>query len=143
MRPTYETAADRQNEKRVAQKAAATWGECWAVKLPKQYRADFAFVDSKEAVLAWCEVKCRTNPHDRYPTYMLSLAKWMEAERMAESSGLPFYLLVEFTDGVYYLRVKKIDGLTVKMGGRTDRGDAQDVEPTIHIPIKHFKPLNS
>lgn len=141
MRPTYETEADRKNEKRVAQKAASAWGGCLAEKLPKQYRADFGFVDSRESVLAWAEVKCRTNEHDRYPTYMLSLAKWLEAERLSQDTGLPFYLLVEFTDGIYYLRVKKLEGISIKMGGRSDRGDAQDREPTVHIPMRHFKPL--
>ena len=49
-------------------------------------------------IICWIEVEGRVVPHDKYPTYMLSLHK-IEAElERFRVTGLPAYLVVRFTD---------------------------------------------
>ena len=67
-------------------------------------------------ITCWIEVKKRTVPHDKYPTYMVSLHK-IEAELEGfRVTGLPAYLVVQFTDIVYYWEMREGE-FTVSFSG--------------------------
>ena len=85
-------------------------------------------------------MKCRTNPKDKYPTYMLSLDKWLAGMNMHLFGGLPFVLVVQWSDCIGFLKcVNAIKHITIDMGGRKDRNDSQDIEPVVYIPTNLFK----
>lgn len=147
-RPQYESQDDRKEESKIARVIAAS-ANCYAVKLPISYRLDYAFHDSTNdaQIRFWAEVKRRHNNHDAYPTYMVSLAKWMAAAEMNRITGKRVLFGIKYDDGVYLLKVTEkslLDMrpfLTYAMGGRTDRGDAADIEPVVHIPMTYFEYL--
>lgn len=137
-RPIYENAATKADEEEVISQVAQTWKAGWT-KLPISYRADYALSRQGE-IVAWVEVKCRSNPKAQYPTYMLSLGKEMALLDLARHTGCPAILVVKWTDQMGYATLP-VEGEKVMMGGRKDRGDSADIEPTVHIPIAAFKAL--
>ncbi len=81
------------------------------------------------------EIKVRRNERERYPTYMLSEAKY-NALCALDARGANALLAVQWTDqlGVVRLPVEH----TVSTGGRYDRNDSLDVERVVLIPITAF-----
>ena len=79
------------------------------------------------------------NAKNKAPTYMLSAQKWRKGLEIAAESGVPFMLIVEFTDGIYGARLRK--DYPISIGGRFDRGDAKDIEECIYIPLIEFKKM--
>lgn len=134
MRPTYESAGDRRNESGVIDRVCRAWS-CKAVKLPIQYKLDYALCRIGE-VAAFAEVKVRTHTFGTYPTYILSYSKKVAAMQYE----FPCFLIVSFEGDIRYADLKKIDSF-VRIGGRNDRNDPQDVEPVVHIPMGSFTKL--
>jgi len=135
-RPIYETPADLVNERRVADALLERW-RCNAVKLPRRYEIDYA-LSRGNRVMAWAEVKCRTNPREQYPTYMVALGKVLTGLNLSQRTNLPFMLVVQWTDSLGWV-TPTFDAIHI--GGRHDRGDCEDQEPMVHIPIADFKLL--
>lgn len=135
-RPIYETSKDRAKE-RAAIEFIAPKVKCdgWH-SMPKRYPLDFALTRDGN-VEFFAEVKCRTNAHDAYPDYMLSMGKFVGLLEMQTSTNIPSLLVVDWTDCVGVLRLP-VPGIEYKIGGRKDRGDDQDVEPVVHIPVDRF-----
>ena len=131
MRPTYETAQDITREEGVARTLAKASGKT-AHKLPKFYPCDWGLTDTSGRVTTLLEIKCRNVKHDQYPTFMLSLHKWTALRSFTEHANV--YVIVRYTDGIFKIPVTP-GTWEVRMGGRTDRGDSQDTEPVIHVPI--------
>ena len=52
-------------------------------------------------------------------------------------------MVVQFTDKLLHWVLHNPDedfaDVRAKIGGRTDRGDAFDVEPVLHIPMRKFE----
>lgn len=136
-RPTYETSADIDAETEVALLVAERW-KATAHKLKKFYSTDWALIRN-EVVMAFIEIKCRNNPRDKYPTLILSLDKVISMKNLASVSGKPVFLVVKYTDAICYTQNLRPE--SIRLGGRTDRNDAQDIEPVIHIPVRNFKTL--
>ena len=135
MRPLYESAKDLSNELRVSKHLKDCWNADF-VKLPMAYHVDWAIVRGKE-IKAFAEFKRRHNPKDRYPTFMLSLNKWRNGKSMGGELRVPFLVIVEWDDGLYYCDSKNVSP-TYGFGGRFDRGDSQDQEPVVFIDTKTF-----
>jgi len=135
MRPLYESSKDLSNELRVS----AHLKDCWNaefVKLPMAYYVDWAVVRGSE-IKAFAEFKRRHNPKDQYPSFMISLNKWMNGKKMGRELGVPFLIIVEWDDGLYYCDTEAV-ARTYGFGGRSDRGDSQDQEPCVFIETKAF-----
>ena len=137
-RPTYERQADRERQAEAIAVIERAWG-CSAAPTKAFYPFDYAL--KRRSIVAWAEVKCRTNEHSRYPTYMLSLHKWKDGLHYESTTGLPFLIVVSFTDGVFYHQPSK-GSPSFDIGGRQDRGDAADMEPCVFIPIQQFKRIS-
>ena len=77
---------------------------------------------------------------DAWPRYMISLDKWMKAKQLCKEVEIPFIMVITFTEGTYYgvFAHNGLHDVTYGFGGRYDRGDAQDVEPMIYLPLKKF-----
>lgn len=138
MRPIYETAQDRQREDAVRQYLVERY-KCNYKKTGLLSGVDGYLYYPDDRVAAVVEIKCRNNAHDKYPTYMISANKWHNAKQLAKDDNVPFLLVVKFTDGVYAIKGDR-DYPTAK-GGRYDRGDAQDVEQCMYIPMDKFKEI--
>ena len=143
MRPIYETQTDRNNEQRVARQLAALWDRS-IVKLKMACVIDFAiFRDGK--MVGVMEVKCRnysSEAMDNMGGVMLSAHKAQAGMTWAMMHNIAFAFAVELTDGIFVLFLTEHDDLSefnLEIMGRKDRGDAQDMEPCIVIPMKRFK----
>lgn len=136
MRQIYENSATLSVENTFAHSLELLWA-CELKKLSYKYQLDYCCMRNRE-VVSWLELKCRSNHFLKYPTYMVSLDKWMKGIQLSEASGVPAFLAVRFTDADAYVRIGRGVG-TVGYGGRTDRGDSQDVEPVVLVPMDKFK----
>ncbi|HAD28754.1 MAG TPA: hypothetical protein DCF96_08840 [Rhodobacteraceae bacterium] len=135
-RPTYETSKDLNKEILAIKKFIAIFGgDVDFVKLPLQYKMDFCLIDNK-IVKTFVEVKCRTNKKTAYSTYIISMSKIVVAKSYNDI-GINCILLVQWTDQMGWVDLSNNEWST-KVGGRKDRGDWQDIEPVIHIPISEF-----
>ena len=134
-RKIYETQGDLDREHEFKQELEEKLS-CSLVKLPIRYCLDFAAVRNRK-VVAFVEIKHRTNNIDAYPTYMISLAKLQAAKRLSEDGKVPSFLVVQWTDirGTTNLATCNF---SIEMGGRTDREDSQDIEPVAHIELSEF-----
>ena len=140
VRQVYETEGDRQRQ-RTVEKAIETMWNVKAVQLPRSYRLDNAFLRNKRIVF-WGEIKVRSNEAKAYAHYMISAAKLMAMVEFERSTQLPVALFVQFTDKLLYVRTGLSCAEWYEMGGRTDRGDKEDIEPVAEIPIGFFKEVD-
>lgn len=135
MRPIYETDDDLQNEL-VVVKDLCSGLNCSYKKLPISYGLDYALI-REEDVFAFIEIKCRKRHSQRHESLMVSAQKRVKAQDLSRATGVPCMLVSSFTDGVYWINfAEKPDKVT--FNGRTDRGDAQDVEPVIHYATERL-----
>jgi hypothetical protein len=149
MRAIYETPEDKERERAAVAAFAARYG-LDTVELPPRYPVDFAVVREGDGgldeVTAFGEVKIRSNPADRYPTAILGAAKWAEAITLAERTGCKLILLYGWDSGkdIRWVELTKLTNPPrIAPGGRTDRGDNQDEEPVVHIPVELFRHVSS
>ena len=139
MRPLYETDADLQREGSVVEKLEKLWS-CQMAKLPIRYHLDYVAKRGDKAV-AFCEVKTRNYTMDRIDKlggYLMSIGKWSSAECLHRASGLPFLLVVQASDGLYYSSFTEFKPDDVLVRGRTDRNDWQDIEPCVVLNTQRF-----
>lgn len=101
-----------------------------AMKLPRTYEVDYGVTRGDELV-GVAEVKVRGRAYD---TLMLSLHKAQALRRFAHE-GLRAWLVACVPSGVYVRRISARERFDIRLGGRTDRGDWQDVEPVAHFPM--------
>jgi hypothetical protein len=144
MRPTYETPGDRAREAAVVD-AFASHYSLETIKLPARYPLDFGVLRDSEdgkVITAFGEVKVRTHSFGAFPTVILSVAKWAEGMALVERTGTRFLLVVGWDSGsdVRWVDLTTLTGPPrIAPGGRQDRGDSDDSEPVVHIPIHVFR----
>ena len=140
MRPTYETQADRNNERRLAAKIEKHYN-CHLSKMPMKLSLDFMAIRNGKAV-AFIEARQRKIEMNRYPTYMLSLYKATQARLLTMTTGLPCFLAVQWTDKAGIAELPpSFEDMHVEIGGTSRRDDPQDIEPMVHFDIAKFKEL--
>ena len=135
-RPLYETAQHLDRETKVIEQVKAKWN-CEVRKLPIAYRLDYILLRDKKPV-AVMEIKCR---NAIYEEMYLSLHKCMAGRELSKTMRVPFLLVYEFAGkGIYWHSIGD-EPLELAVGGRTDRGDWQDIEPMGVFKFMKFKPL--
>jgi len=139
MRRSYETQIDLDNEKSICEKIETACG-MHLRKMSIKYSLDFIGFRNGKAV-AVIEVKKRHNRYSKYPTVILSLAKWNRGVEFHRVNDLKFIFCVQFDDGYFFYEYQNDDKFNVEIGGRRDRNDDQDIEPVMHIPIVRMKKL--
>lgn len=135
MRQIYETDSSLEAERKIVQDLCDKW-KVNCAKLPISYNVDYCLLNDGK-LRAWLEVKCRYCTSVEYPTYFISAKKIFNGLQMSEASGVPFILAVRWEDKLGFIRVLK-GSYKIKIGGRKDRNDWQDVEPMAHFNIKDF-----
>jgi len=141
-RKMYESADTLSHEQRCFRIIEKNW-ECKVSKIPISYAVDVA-AEREGRIVAWIEFKGRKIKLRQYPDIMLSVLKYNHGKQLSKSTGVPFFFVVAFIDGLYYVRLDDIDpnSLGMKVGGRTKQTrDSADIEPVIHIDNGLFKRL--
>lgn len=136
MRPLYETAGHLAKESATKALLEKKFN-CTLSKIPMKMGLDFAALRNGE-VVAFLELKCRNATAEQYPTYMLSLHKLMAAKNLTSATNLPCFLAVQWTDNIGFVALPPPD-MKIRLGGRADRNDPDDIEPVVHFPISRFK----
>lgn len=136
-RPKTELPSDRRNQ----DKAAAILGRVWQCDVtnlsPELYRADWAF-SRKKVITAFGEYKRRDFTFGKYPSILISAAKYWHLLDLTIKSGLPSYLVVGCDNGIYYHEVEGFTHRELHIGGN-ERRAAYDISPVIYIPNAEFK----
>jgi hypothetical protein len=137
-RPYYERDRDLANEQKIVEACCRASGKSLhAVKLPLSYTVDWGIFHD-DSLLLWAEGKRRFNERKLYPTFILSCRKYLSGMDLGRISGKPFVLIVEWNDGIFRHVCDGTATRDIRVGGRRDRGDWQDIEPVVHIPVEQF-----
>ena len=141
-RPMYESKEDLTHETKMKSFLEGKWS-CTLQKLPLKYQLDWLAMRGKDPY-AFVEFKHREKLSlNAYPRYMISLDKWMKAKQLCKELEIPFIMVITFTEGTYYgvFVNNALHDVTYGFGGRYDRGDSQDVEPMVYLPLNIFKKI--
>lgn len=134
-----ETEADRINQELVLQVLDRSWGTTHST-LPTGSTWDATLVNGDGQNIAIVEVKCRT--WDRFHDTLHIRAQKVDAmRREADRRGIApvLALRITFSDGSMWYGWASLRGtFPAKVGGRTDRGEVNDVERLYDIPISQF-----
>jgi|TARA_R110002020_G_scaffold38621_3_gene115864 hypothetical protein len=110
-------------------------------KLPIQYGIDCIALDPRNLKPKFfTELKNRYCSKDTYPTYIISLSKFLKAKELYRSLHLETFLCVKWKDASGYVSLSELpdEEVDISFGGRYDRNDWQDVEPLLNIHIGKF-----
>lgn len=150
--PLYETSKHLAEEELMKLDIEWEW-DCVLRKLPIKYSIDYALCrgGNNNVVEGFVEFKRRhevsTHSPSKYPpAYLLDIHKIKEAQQLWDTYGKPVWLVVKFNDrtGFTPLAAEGIHFKNHKMvvGGRKDRDDQNDIQPSILIPISNFEWIN-
>ena len=137
-RPFYESEEDRQNERSLADLVEFKFN-CKLTKMSIKYRLDYIAERDGKAV-AFFEMRHRKNKMMAFPTYMMSLAKIQSAASLTDTTGLPCFLAVQWSDLAGMCKIPS-EEFSVSVGGSYRRNDPQDIEPMVYIPMSQFKTM--
>lgn len=145
MRPIYESEQDREHEQTIIEYICKHWG-CEAKKMPIRYEFDYML--TKASMATWnfglnmvgiLEIKRRLK---KYDTLIISMQKVATMQMYSQQFEVPAILAVSWPDEetqYTILHQRRTANYKIEWGGRCDRGDDQDEEPVIHIPIEDFR----
>ena len=115
--------------------ARKTFNEHFEMKLKKPWRfSPFDGINKKNKTLM--EVKSRTCRSDEYYDTMIGENKIISWQKHYPDYDL--YILIQFTDGLFYYKYDIEDPIRIAPGGRTDRGKAE-IKWYCYIPLNLFK----
>lgn len=149
-RTIYETEEDLANEREIRLELEKKWN-CKGKKLPKKSIVDFAMFREGE-IVSFIEIKDRSKNQKRqsidhkkgHPSLLISALKLREGKYIIDHYKKPFLLVVRFIEGIYYIKYEgslDLTRYTMKVLGRKDRKDPEDIEPVFLIPKREFIPL--
>lgn len=146
MRPEYEREVHRESERAAKALIEATAG-IQLHKSPRYYHIDyFATRKGSDSLVGWMEIRGKQFAKHSFPTFYTSIEKFISVSRMGHVTKRPAIIVAQWTDFVGFIECDWKDAAVfdIRLGGRTSnsRGDAQDIEPVIHIPVDSFKPLS-
>ena len=134
----YDTTEANAKERALIERVVPKWGVI-AEKNPEFHKIDYSLAKKERGpIIGFVEVKCRDCNYEKYNTFFISLAKYMAACEMTKFTGIPVFILVEWLDQTKYVKVP-CKTTRICMDGRKDRGNPDDYEPMIHIPITEFR----
>jgi len=139
-RPYYETNKDLDTEKQVSKVLSEAWN-CKLVKMPVKYHLDYAMIRG-ESIVGFSELKSpkySLAQFNGWGGFFISLDKFMSAQKLNASTGLPCMIILNATDGIWYTTFHDAKINEFKVKGRQDRGDWQDMEPCVILDTDQFK----
>lgn len=155
-RKTYQTQRDVQNQDDIARQVVS-FVNMEFLSMKTHAPIDYAGIKkdgtSAGQIAFWFEVKQRYEAYGKYDTLILSLHKWQTLYKQSVLTNKPAYFFARFAgDKIYKIRINKSPkdtGYDICIGGRSFRTqadgtktrDPSDIEPIIHIPISHMRPI--
>jgi hypothetical protein len=122
------------------------WQEAVKEKIKDQWGYELHFfgpmdevdgwIEGKGQIVAIVEIKRRHVDRNTYPTIWVSLRKWTALMLAHQGFGKHGLFIVHYNDGIYYYPAYKMSGYPLVIGGREDRGTANDREPVIDLPVR-------
>jgi hypothetical protein len=148
-RPIYENAYTKKDEVRFANFFQAKYPRWNFQKAPISYAADWAMLDSEtQQVKAFGEFKHRNYSWlelERWGGYNISLQKFERMRQWVKGYSLPVYLFLELKKeqgfSYYWLDLACVQSPKIVWWKVNRRGDWQDCEPAVQIPMSLFKEL--
>lgn len=133
------TVDDLANESEIQRYLEERWN-CVLHPLPHLYHVDF-FAERDNQLVAWVEVKRRSNASTTYPTVFLNRDK-----KFIHLKGLSFaqpaFFVVRWADGVTrFIEVNKVRDEWLGFGGERDRWGVgrDDFEAVFEIPVDEME----
>lgn len=139
-RPIYETAADVDREREVAEWVGALRG-CLVRKNPRLYPVDYCALRDG-AVVGWIEVKCRKYTRaqiENWGGYLMGATKVAGMANLIAVSKLPAVLCVNLAGEIFVMNYDPAATFRTEFRGRVDRNDPDDMEPCVMFPMNQFK----
>ena len=133
---------DEAAEQTVAASLEAAWG-CRLHRYPQFTPVDW-YAERDGRLVGLVELKARQHHAGQYPTVWLNVRKHLALTLGSVCYGVPSVFVVQFTDGVRWVRVDEIDARRPVIGGcRAVVKAATDREPVIEVPVEQLRPLAS
>lgn len=126
-------------EAEVAKSLEDAW-RCLIIKFAKLSPIDW-YAERDHRTVGLLELKTREKKHDEHQTVFLAVRKWLALLLGSIGMGVPGLFVVRFTDGTFWIPVREIDPSRHMIGGRTDRGAPNDIEPGIRVEIAKMHKL--
>ena len=138
-RPTYERGQDTDAEKKFAALCEQN-STLKVAKLKSFFPCDLALTHEKR-IVGFIEFKRRFGAFAYPGGIFLSADKLSKIRAIASVTGVMPYFAVETAEAQYYMAALCKSEYPTVIGGRTDRNDAQDLEPVCLIEKRDFVPL--
>ena len=138
-RPRYESRQDRENEAQIIQDFCGIYG--YDVERQEDRRRVNYFCYRGEELKLIVEVKSRNNRRDHYPDVMFSKRKWDSGLRLSEKHGVPFMIIIRWTDFTGGISNRMAEPDRIGRGGRSDRGDPADKEQMVYFATSKFRQI--
>lgn len=138
----FQTPEDRARESAVAARLAGIW-KCEVLHFGALSPIDW-YATRDNRITGLLELKDRGHSSDKYPTVFLSVRKWLALQLGNIGFGKPAAFVVQFTDGIWWVRLANVDPRRIRMGGCTRRRavtSESDWEPIIEVQIQSMRKL--
>lgn len=142
--PIYEKRTDRDRQ----EEARAILSEYWKVDIydvPRFYQCDWQLMRN-ERTYAFAEYKWRSYSStqiDEWGGFKLKLSKYIHGAQLLEWTGVPWLFVADLTDGLFLYKMEEVvQPETIGRFGTTRRGDKNDLEPAIIIPMEEFEDIS-
>lgn len=135
----YNTEEDDKKNLQLLGLLAAQW-RYRPLEFKENSRADYALVDRDNVVQLFIECKIRTNPIGQYQSVMIPEEKVIKLRRAAEIFCTPARFVCQWTDRTGWVDLSKATG-EVRVSGRKDRNDPNDIKPHLFIPNEQFEEI--
>ena len=90
---------------------------------------------------AFCEIRVRSTPKDKFPTIFITLNKYKNMLMMSEFTGLKSFFVVQWSDQCGYVELTKENEGTTFPKRRKPKGDDHHDEPCVLLAVDKFTKL--
>jgi len=138
----HEWDSDVDNEFKIVERLHDIW-DCTSEKLAGFAYADFLLMRGEvngyhSKGVAFCEIRCRSTPKDKYETIFITLNKYKNMLEMSRYTGLKPLFVVQWADQCGYVELT-INNLGVTYPKRrSPRGRNHEDEPCVLLPVSEF-----
>lgn len=134
----FSTPQDHASEDRVASIIEGAF-RCTLHRFPTFHSVDW-YAARDGQMVALLELKTRTHASTDFRTVWLNVRKWMALYEHGTAFGVPSLFVVQFTDQLRYIDLRKIDATRHRIGGcRKVVKSHTDIEPVIEVEVASMK----
>jgi hypothetical protein len=139
--PIFAKESDVKAERAVAARVSELWG-CEVHWFGLLTAIDW-YATRAGRLIGVLELKCRDHESTTFPTVFLNVRKWLALSMAEVGLGVPAVFVVQFRDGVWWVKVADIDARQHRIGGCKREMKFRDIEPIIEVPIRAMTKLQA